>query len=338
MNREEPINIISKTYQKNKFMGGPGKVITNTIKGFQEIGQKFVLNQRIYDYRNNWIHDSIEGLIEVSIRKIPAVVGPNIVVLPKDLPFLMPSLSHCIYLHPSEWPKQMWYEWGFDQCPVFVWPAGIETEKFKLKSRPVKNENVLIYYKRRQPDLLNDVIKILEGLDFKCHILKYGKYAEKDFLSLLKKVSFCVWLGVSESQGIALMEALSSNVPIIVLNVKSLFEDVGRNSYKIPFRLKGFRPTSAPYFDQRCGYIIEEISELGPAIHRLHENWGDFNPRSYIEENHTLSISAVKLLDFFNQLPEEELIQEKLLDSFFCRIVQSEFNIRNSIRKLKNKL
>src|SRR3954462_8449588 len=100
--RNEVINIISHSYC-NKLVGGPTKVILNTLKGLDLISQPYVLNQDIRQYRYNWIHDSIEHLIEAAVLRIPVVAGPNIVVLPINLPRFIPDRSKVLYLHPSQW-------------------------------------------------------------------------------------------------------------------------------------------------------------------------------------------------------------------------------------------
>lgn len=299
----ETLNIISETYGKDQ-SGGPNKVIINTVKGLEGIGCPYVINRNIGHYRYNWIHDSAKGIIEASLRKIPVVIGPNIVVLPDDLWPLEPFLRGNIYLHPSPWCVDVWKKIGFNECPLFSWPAGIDTENFMLTKRSNSQNNVLIYFKRRDPKLLENTILQVRRSGYNPLVIKYGEYDENKYKELLSESLFGIWIGISESQGVALQEALASNLPLIVCDVSSLFEAKGENDYQFPEKLKDFKPTSAPFFDKRCGIIINDISKLGDSIKEMSGNIASYNPREYIIENLSLEKQAKELLSFFDLLKQ----------------------------------
>lgn len=297
----EVLNVISGSFGKNQ-IGGPNKVIVNTLKGLDKIGYPYVVNKKIQNYKYNWIHDSVEGLIEVGLSGIPALLGPNIVVLPKDLPRFRKDLKNCIYLHPSQWCVDVWKEIGFSECILKSWPAGIDTEYFNdQKSYPLGNE-VLIYFKRRDPLLLYKALDIVIKAGLIPRIINYGEYNESQYKDALAFSRFGIWIGTSESQGIALQEALASDLPLIVCDVQSLFEARGKSDYIFPNRLKYFKPTSAPYFDERCGLIISDFSEIGNAIREISNNISYYKPREYITQNLSLEKQAMELLSLFELL------------------------------------
>lgn len=301
----EILNIISETYCKKRITG-PNKVIINTIKGLKKIGYPFVINRDIRDYRYNWIHDSSKGIIEAGLRKIPAVIGPNVVVLPNDLWPLVPFLSKSVYLHPSPWCVDVWKKVGFSGCPLYHWPVGIDTDDFNIGKTGDSLKNVMVYLKNRDNALFEYAVEILKKAGFNPYVIKYGEYNELQYKDVLSRTCFGVWIGISESQGIALQEALSANLPLIVCNVQSLFEGKDKKGYRFPPRLLNFKPTSAPYFDKRCGIIIEDIRELGQAVKEISDNLGRFKPREYILENLSLEKQALELLSFFNYLKIDE--------------------------------
>jgi len=107
------INIISTQVGRTKITG-PKKVLDNTCKGLDEIGIKYVFNQPINNYKYNWIHDDAKSIIEAGFINKPVLIGPNTVVLPKDLPVFRRLLHpDSIYLCPSQWVIDMWIQSGF---------------------------------------------------------------------------------------------------------------------------------------------------------------------------------------------------------------------------------
>ena len=301
---KEPLNIISDSYSLD-IVGGPNKVIANTIKGLEKIGYPFEINKDILDCRHIWIHDSPKGLIEVALRKIPAVIGPNIVVLPKDLPRFRPDLTNCIYLHPSPWCVDVWKEIGFSECLLKSWAVGIDTEDFDVKKSFSAENEVMIYFKRREPILLKQTIATVKNMGLNPLVVRYGEYNENQYKQILSKSKFGIWIGTSESQGIALLEALSTGLPLIVCNVNSLFESAIEDDYKFPEKLRSFKPTSAPYFDERCGIIINDFSKLKESINEILINISNYKPREFIIENLSLEKQAKELLSFFDIIDQK---------------------------------
>jgi len=298
----ETLNIISDSYKSNVQTGGPNKVVFNTLKGLKKIGQPYVLNKDIRQFKWNWIHDSVKGFIEVVLKQIPAVVGPNIEVLPRDLPILLPSLQNIIYLYPSDWPITLWKGLGFNKCELRSWAAGIDVEKFNVGTENRDATNVLIYFKKRIPELLTKTIEIVKRKGFNPIVIKYGSYSEDEYITALRVCSFGIWIGISESQGIGLQEALASNLPLIVVNVNSFWDEFPKPSYPFPRKLKYFKPTSAPYFNKECGVLIDTIEELDNAISCINSNLVCYNPSEYINQEVSLEKQANELLNLFNNI------------------------------------
>ena len=310
---DRTLNIISESFQNQK-TGGPNKVIENTLKGLSLIGYPFVLNRDLKDYHYNWIHDSSKGLIEVGLQGIPVVVGPNIAVLPSDLPKFRPPLKNCIYLHPSKWCVEVWKEAGFSECLLKYWPVGIDTRDFFIERHNENDKDVMIYFKRRDRQLLDRAVSIVKKKGLNPLVVEYGSYTEENYKLILSKSKLGIWLGVSESQGIGLQEALASGLPLIVCDVNSLFESSDINDYKFPEKFRNFKPTSAPYFDKRCGIIINDFLKLEGSLNLMLANISDYKPRDFVIENLSLEKQAKDLLSFFQILEHDN-------DDYFNRPV-----------------
>jgi len=341
------INIVSTQVNRKKITG-PKKVLDNTCKGLDRIGVKYVFNKPINDYEYNWIHDDTKAIIEAGFLGKPVLIGPNIVILPKDLPTLRKSLHpNSIYLYPSKWVIDMWQQSGFKECKMLAWPVGIDLDSFVLKKRDKSSLNkVLIYFKQRDKNILESTKQILKNKNIKYEVIHYGFYKENEYKKALNESKLCIWIGCSESQGIALQEALATGIPMIVLDAENLFDAVSENKkgyfdYKVPKELNNIKTSSAPYFDDRCGLKINNINELANSIDYVLSNIYTFRPRDYIKENLSLEAASQSLVDKFNNLnisQEPSSYNYKMASKFlyYLDLLGKEWFYRWILFKIKN--
>jgi len=309
------LNIISRSILF-KNVSGPKKVVENLIKGLDILGYPYVINKGLDSCQRLWIHDDTIALKKVAPLppEIKVVAGPNLYNLPKNIPSDL-DLKRVVYLQPSPWAKKFWEYFGFNKCVLDVWPTGIDTEKFKPFNE--KKEFVLVYFKFRLESELKGAKKILEkrGLNYK--IIEYGKYKNMDYQNLLRKTRYIIWLGITESQGIALAEALSADIPILIWDVKYMGQSVSRIISNFTKEEKDYQnTTSAPYFDDSCGVKIKEASELEKAVEYMEKNLNKFQPRKYILENLSLDKKAKDLIFLYEKhfgLKYKDGFNEKLL-------------------------
>lgn len=299
------VNVISKQVSRTK-LTGPKKVLINTLKGLDALDVKYVLNQPINEYQYNWIHDNQEAIIEAGFVEKPVLVGPNTAVLPKDLPLFRKKLPEgSIYLHPGKWSVEVWQFLGYNEAKLDVWPVGIDIEQFMDIPKENKTK-ILLYFKKRNLNLLERAKQILENLSLEYVLIHYGFYEEREYQEALQKCKFGIWIGCSESQGIGLEEALATNLPLIVLNATSLFDNEDTNQYHFPLNLKDIETTTVPYFDKRCGIVINTIDDLEKSIDIMNENITQYQPRKFIQEYLSLQSTTKQFINFFNQIPLQE--------------------------------
>lgn len=306
------LNIITRQFES---INGPNKVVKNLIKGLEKINYPYVINKDINSTKRLYIPNNIFALNFLNKTSAKTILGPNLFVLPKDIPRIY-NIKNAIYLQNSKWTYDLWLKLGFDKEKLKYWPCGIDTEEFTNVWSKDINKPVLIYYKQRDPNLLIRVKQILNEKNIKYNIIKYGYYNENEFKNALANCSFIIWLGSQESQGIALQEALSSNVPMIVIDAKSLFDTFDKNGYEFPEDLRNFETTSVPYFDNRCGLVIRHLDELSEAIDNMFSLFYTFNPRDYILENLNLRKQATEFIKFYEywDLTIKDGFSEKLLN------------------------
>lgn len=298
--QESKINIVSKSWLDPR--GGPGKVLINALKGLDNIGQEYVINQNIEHFRYNWIHDDQEVFIDAVVKNIPCVVGPNLFVMPSDLPWFLGSMDHLIYLHPAKWTVDAWANLGFSRCQLKSWPVGIDWEEFQVNRGQNLNE-VMLYFKKRPEHVMERVLNELKQFSFKINLVEYGKYDEKEFKNILASSSFGIWVGTTESQGIALQESLASGMPLVVLNNKSVLDNTSVNQRFVSKDLAKVVATSIPHFDDRCGIIIDNPDELAGAVRLLMKRFNEFRPSEFIKETLSLEKQALELVELIKAIP-----------------------------------
>lgn len=269
----------------------------NLVKGLDRIGESYVVNARPDPGQRIWVHDHVFALPAVlRQRHAQRVVGPNLFVMPYDVPWL--RFTDCVYLQPCQWAVDVWRGSGFRDCPIKAWPVGIDTDEFQPVRPQSERRDVLLYYKRRRPDELDIVRSALATARIQPVEIWYGHYTGSEYQRALASASFVVWLGRHESQGLALLEALSSGVPVLVCDVSSLLDAFG-DTYSFRTDAGRFSVTAAPYFDERCGIRLRDLMELPAAIDRMRA--GGFRPREYVLETLSLERQARALLRVWDE-------------------------------------
>jgi hypothetical protein len=270
----------------NYISNGPGKVVSNLMKGLDKSGINYKTNQipepdddLLILQETQFLHHETNGY---------KIIGPNICVLPIDNGFVM-NQNYKKMIVPSEWVKQLYMKW-LPEEKLFVWAVGIDTDLFYDMSKNQKDIDCLIYFKRRDESELNKIISFLEDNNQTFTVVRYGGYGEYEFIQLLERSKYCIVIDKPESQGVAIQEIMSTNTPLLVWDPTE-WGDRGE-SYKVS-------ATSVPYWDDRCGIKFTNYDDLKNIFTYFINNKDKFSPRDFITENLSLEISAQKILSEF---------------------------------------
>ena len=290
------INLISNT-ERIAPDRGPHKVFMNLVKGLDLLGYPYVVNRDLRATRRLWINYDVGALRYLRRTDARAVVGPNLFSIPADIPPAL-DLSGCLYVHPGSWVVDVWKGLGYEG-PLATWASGIDTEEFRPRgaARRHARPRALVYYKRRTKSDLDVVLRALQARGVPFSVMVYGCYTQSEFLEGLDEADFVVWIGCAETQGIALQEALACDVPVLVCDATSLLQEVGSPS--IARAGDGFRVTSAPYFDQRCGDLVDSVTDFALSLDQFMEKLGGYEPREYVLENLGLEKQARAFVDLW---------------------------------------
>lgn len=244
-------------------------------------------------------------------KNVKIVYGPQFFVLPEEGIFRSkydPNLKgKCVYNTLSTWVKDLYLEVVMGQenfmTELEPLPFGVNMERFKPNPLVTKDIDCLVYFKHRKSDVLNKVIKTLESLNMTYEIISYGSYNESYYISLLNKCKFMISVDAHESQGFALEEAMSTNIPMIVINATSMFDEVFSNDTPVYEKYKGtykMLATSVGYWSDKCGILttIDNFSEKD--VIEITSNLEKYKGRDYIEETLSYKVCMKRILNYFN--------------------------------------
>ena len=189
---------------------------------------------------------------------------------------------------PCNWVKDK-YKRFLPESILEVWPVGIDTKEFSEVTKSSDQLfDCLIYFKSRSPEELNFVTSLLDSFNQKYALVQYGNYSEDNFKKIIKNSKYCFSLDDTESQGIALQEIMSSNLPMFVW-------DVDKWTYRGPeYECPA---TSVPYWDPMCGEKTSIKEEIKDKFHMFINNLNNYTPRQFILDNLNLEKQAQELIN-----------------------------------------
>lgn len=211
------------------------------------------------------------------------IFGPHFSVFPdKRLSVINNINKNAVYIQPSEWVCKLWsYFKEIQHIPLKQLCFPVNTEKFiplNIKTH-LTRKKVFIYFKRRKSEELSFLKTFLHNKNIEFKVFDYVKrYDEEDYLKYLQESKYGIILDAHESQGFAIEEALSCDVPLLVWNVRSLNQEEGINYPDIP-------ATSIPYWDNRCGEYFYKEEEFEGKYKEFMNKLDTYKPREYVLEN-----------------------------------------------------
>jgi hypothetical protein len=307
------INLISSHALAVGTPSGPAKVAANLMRGLNRIHHPYVVNRNLRSTRRLWVQDDLLALRYLPNAQVRTVLGPNLAIVPQELPHGA-DLSKCLYVQPSSWAVERWVGCGFTACPTVVWSVGVDTDLFVPDLPQPRRLGVLVYHKNRDPQELVDILGELRDRGLRCELFVYGQYEEAVFRHAAQRCALGIWHAGHETQGLALLEALSCDLPVLVWDVTRL-SDV-RNPCSFDPRLDAIHVSSAPLFDERCGLKVSRPEDLSAAIDELLEGCTDMQPREYVLENLTLERGAQEFVKLWEHWPEGPGAQQEVLTRY----------------------
>jgi hypothetical protein len=223
--------------------------------------------------------------------------GPHFSVFPNNVVSKFNNVhNNAIYIQPSQPSVDTWQkEFNFKALPMKAMPFGVDTQRFIGNDKLTRN-NIVVYYKCRDPKEMNLLIKFLNNKNLKYKIFSYQqKYSEEYFLSYIKTCKYGIVLGRHESQGFAIEEMLSCDVPLLVWGVK--FRNQQYPYCKEYIYIKS-NVSTVPYWSSECGELFYNFTELEKSFTKFINNIDNYKPRQFILDN----LSMEKCSEKWNNL------------------------------------
>jgi hypothetical protein len=236
----------------------------------------------------------------IDISKYPQTTkflfGPHFSVFPDHKVANIQS-KNSLYIMPGQWCVDDWKSRPICQnLNMTAIPFGVDTDKF-CEIKPIQERTeVFIYYKTRHPNELSYMTQLLNYNNITFKLFNYQeRYNEEDYIKCLQSTKYGIWIGRHESQGFALEEALSCNIPLFIWNVRSMNQELGCNYPDIPASV-------IPYWDERCGEFFYEQIEIGEKITKFMQNLYNYKPREYVVENLSMKVCEQKFINTITKI------------------------------------
>jgi hypothetical protein len=238
-------------------------------------------------------------------NSIKIIYGPQFWVIP-EAPIVgkyRPELEgRCVFNTLSQWVGDYYLELAKEFImPISQFPFSVDTDKFKPLDTS-KELDCIVYVKRRNNKLVYRTIQLLEKKNLKYKIFRYGSYNEEEYKWALHRSKFMISLDAHESQGFALEEAMSCNVPLLVVDAQSMYDEMndGVNSTYEHLKPAKLLATSVPYWSGQCGIKLENDKYLSESIDYMLQHCKEFSPRDYILEILSDEVCMKRILNYFN--------------------------------------
>lgn len=205
------------------------------------------------------------------------VFGPHLSILPNEEQINIIKGVNSIYTQPSQWAVDVWKL--FPCChdlQMKPMPFCVDTETFCPNKTIEDRKNVMVYFKDRNYGELENIISLLNEKGYSYQIFNYkNRYYENEFIDYLKNSKFGIWIGRHESQGFALEESLACDIPLLVWDVTSMNQEEGSN-------YPDYKATCIPYWDENCGEVFYDNSQLLSTFEIFISNLHNYKPREFI--------------------------------------------------------
>lgn len=256
------------------------RVILDSARGPEIVARRILSMLQEMDLAGfnsvDWVLNvnSIESWERLSLNAEKLVLGPNIEFEKPHIEEKLRQIDNLKILVPSAWvipilqKRLNWFKGEFHTLP-----SDIDFDYWKPPTKIDRNY-ILIYrkYDVFEEDF-NNIVSICKAMGLRYKVVTYGKYTRSSYRRILRKCQAAVWLGTTESQGLALLECWAMNVPSLV-RIRDTFTDTVTG--------KEFESSSAPYLSRECGQEIHapdlNMSTFSDFLNQLIEK----SPREYV--------------------------------------------------------
>ncbi len=275
---------------------GPAAVFGSLTRGLTNLQADFKVNQNIVNPVEVVCVLSGANVLAWAVEQKRAgkikflLAGPNVVYTSNDNNGLIARAEVDVCLVPSQQVKTAYERYNPKLLGrIYVWYTGVNEQFWTQDNRAENRKSILLYSKNAPEELILQAKSLVENLGFKALRVNYGKYSAASFKAALSQSKASIFFSQSESQGIALAESWSMDVPTFVWNPK-----------KPHPHFADMTDDPAPFLSKATGEYWENVEQLKSLVTSLTSN--KFSPRQWVLQNMTDSVCAKLFLNLVNQL------------------------------------
>ena len=276
-------------------------LVRSVVEGMRAIGADFNFNpRRLSDVARIVYAPANEALLQAAALKRDGridylVAGPVNALFADECDGILrtPEIDLLIVAH--EWATGLMSDAAL-RAKSRACPCGVDTEVWQ-PTGGARTGIALVYWKSGDQAFCEQVERIVRacGLEPRRVRALHGEhslFSPADYRALLDQSAIGVFLSTFETQGLALAEAWSMDVPTMVWDPRGVAHWRGR-----PFESQ----SSAPYLTPATGRTWRTLDELEPALRAALADRSAFRPREWMLANMTDAICARRLLGIIGE-------------------------------------
>jgi hypothetical protein len=226
------------------------------------------------------------------------VAGPSNAFFPEEADNILWLPEIDIIIEPSEWVRQLMSFHAPQLVPkIRICTAGVDPHDW-MPHGSHGSRRVVVYWKSGDESFCENVETILRQVGTEPVRFRYGHYSREDYKRELEKAALAVFLSSFETQGIALAEAWSMDVPTLVWDPKGTASWRGRSF------ISG---SSAPYLSVATGLAWVTLDDLERVAKAALARRSEFSPREWLLHNMTDEICSARLLQIIETESQNRL-------------------------------
>ena len=271
-------------------------LVRSVVEGLRAVDADFNFNPRSLGGLGRVVYaPANEALLQaVALKRRGAVdyivAGPVNALFPDEVNGILRTPEIDLLIVPSEWTMGFYEDVPELARKVRVCPCGVDVEHWTPAGR--ERERVAVVYWKSGDERFCEAVEAivrrcgLEPLRFQSQPGENHFFEPAAYRSALDRATIGVFLSAFETQGIALAEAWSMDVPTIVWNPRGEAEWRGHT-----FTSK----SSSPYLTPSTGTAWRTIDDLEPVLTRALGSLRDFQPRAWVLTHMTDAICSKRL-------------------------------------------
>jgi hypothetical protein len=272
-------------------------LVRSVVEGLRAIGADFNFNPRrvselgraVYAPENASLRQAAELKRRGRIEYLVAGPVNALFADESDRVLFTPEIDRLIVA--SEWVKDFYRDAPGLLAKARACPCGVDAAFWTPTPARPRATTAVVYWKSGDDALCERVEATVRGCGVEPRRVRSGhgeheRFTRDTLRGLLDEAAIGVFLSAFETQGIALAEAWSMDVPTLVWDPRAQAMWAGRTFTA---------GSSAPYLTPATGRLWQSIDELEPILRGALADRAAFHPRQWVLEHMTDAICSAAL-------------------------------------------